>query len=359
MSQQPRKTPAGSGRSEVRSAQRASSKNRSPVENPRKNVRQSSAVPEQDIRTASQAVSRERGLRRLSNLSAAQRGWDEISQEYDTHRGQSWHRSFASDIIEWIPPCTGAKVLDLGCGTGTYALLAAQAVGPTGVVVAVDFSNGMLSRLKEKKAASPNLYRNVLTICHDITELTASEFLQVLKSKYGGFDLITCLACLSVLNGQPELVRQWAAFLKPGGQMVLELPSADNNLNNLYLDVKRSLCHPCEAFKYVRDPDLHALELMVLMAGLELEKSFRTESYNGETYLTEEDSDMALRLTGLKELSSRFGKRRVVNSWARMFFEILDSNGVLCDGFWRSVVISRKKKVEFGGSRRQAGRDEI
>jgi len=38
----------------------------------------------------------------------------------------------------------GATVLDLGCGSGTDALIAALRVGPTGKVIGVDFSTAML-----------------------------------------------------------------------------------------------------------------------------------------------------------------------------------------------------------------------
>jgi arsenite methyltransferase len=43
----------------------------------------------------------------------------------------------------------GATVLDLGCGSGTDTLIAAQRVGRTGKVVGVDFSAAMLSRARQ------------------------------------------------------------------------------------------------------------------------------------------------------------------------------------------------------------------
>jgi arsenite methyltransferase len=43
----------------------------------------------------------------------------------------------------------GATVLDLGCGSGTDTLIAAQRVGRTGKVVGVDFSTAMLSRARQ------------------------------------------------------------------------------------------------------------------------------------------------------------------------------------------------------------------
>jgi len=48
----------------------------------------------------------------------------------------------------------GATVLDLGCGAGTDALIAARRVGPTGRVIGVDFSAAMLSRARHAVAES-------------------------------------------------------------------------------------------------------------------------------------------------------------------------------------------------------------
>ena len=46
----------------------------------------------------------------------------------------------------------GAKVLDLGCGSGVDTLIAAQRVGPHGHVVALDFSPAMLERARQGAA---------------------------------------------------------------------------------------------------------------------------------------------------------------------------------------------------------------
>lgn len=47
-------------------------------------------------------------------------------------------------VLADIP--AGATVLDLGCGAGLDSLIAAQRVGPTGKVIAIDFSTSMLNR---------------------------------------------------------------------------------------------------------------------------------------------------------------------------------------------------------------------
>jgi len=49
----------------------------------------------------------------------------------------------------------GVTVLDLGCGSGLDALIAARRVGPTGTVIGVDFSAAMLSCARQAVAESP------------------------------------------------------------------------------------------------------------------------------------------------------------------------------------------------------------
>ena len=58
--------------------------------------------------------------------------------------------SFAGVASHWtlgrIDP--GSVVLDLGCGTGTDLLIAAQMTGPTGRVIGVDMTTAMLERAR-------------------------------------------------------------------------------------------------------------------------------------------------------------------------------------------------------------------
>jgi arsenite methyltransferase len=49
-------------------------------------------------------------------------------------------------ILASVP--LGATLLDLGCGSGTDSLISAQRVGPSGRVIAVDFSDAMLERAR-------------------------------------------------------------------------------------------------------------------------------------------------------------------------------------------------------------------
>jgi ubiquinone/menaquinone biosynthesis C-methylase UbiE len=51
---------------------------------------------------------------------------------------------WAPIVIDLAQPLKGDRVLDVACGTGIVARMAAQRVGPTGTVVGVDLNPGML-----------------------------------------------------------------------------------------------------------------------------------------------------------------------------------------------------------------------
>lgn len=80
--------------------------------------------------------------------------------------GQRWaenHRAldavfapFTQALFEAADLRPGARVLDLGCGAGETALLAARRVGPQGRVTGADVSAPLLATAREREAAAPS-----------------------------------------------------------------------------------------------------------------------------------------------------------------------------------------------------------
>ena len=58
----------------------------------------------------------------------------------------------ARDLVSSLGPLDGARVLDVGTGTGAVARPAAAAVGPAGVVVGIDAAIDMLRFARETVA---------------------------------------------------------------------------------------------------------------------------------------------------------------------------------------------------------------
>ncbi|KAF4201775.1 hypothetical protein CNMCM8927_001048 [Aspergillus lentulus] len=150
--------------------------------------------------------------------------YNERSTAYDT---ATFHHRLAEEYIRAAKPQPGAHVLDLACGTGLVAFLAEAQVGPTGYVVGVDISEGMLEVARRKAQRTGS---RVTFYQHDISDLTGLN----LHPNRGGegagtgqFDLITCAAALVLLPDPLGAIRHWASLLRKGGRLVTDVAARD------------------------------------------------------------------------------------------------------------------------------------
>ena len=102
----------------------------------------------------------------------------------------------------------GDAVLDLGCGAGFDALVAALAVGPTGRVAGVDLSPEMLAVAESGRAAAG---------------LSTVEFRQAdveaLPFPDASFDVALSNGVLNLIPDKPAALREVFRVLKPGGRL--------------------------------------------------------------------------------------------------------------------------------------------
>src|SRR5262245_56295978 len=61
-------------------------------------------------------------------------------------------RAFREQLVSLAGLAPGESVLDIGCGTGSLAIVAKREVGATGKVVGIDPSSEMIARAKAKSA---------------------------------------------------------------------------------------------------------------------------------------------------------------------------------------------------------------
>ncbi len=85
--------------------------------------------------------------------------YDRLSRWYDLLTFNSEKR-LAKLAIQQLDLQPGETVLEIGCGTGANLLLMAQYISPSGIMIGLDISYGMLSHTK-KKVSVPSTGRGI------------------------------------------------------------------------------------------------------------------------------------------------------------------------------------------------------
>ena len=133
----------------------------------------------------------------------------------------SFHPALAADYIKWANFQPGQSILDMACGTGLVTLAAKQAVGPTGNVVGIDITPGMLAVARQKAKAANE---DITFLQADVTDLSKVTLIP------SQFDVITCASAFVLLSSRTDTLRHWATYLKPNGRMILDAPSESTYL---------------------------------------------------------------------------------------------------------------------------------
>ena len=111
------------------------------------------------------------------------------------------------DVADWKP---GARILDVGCGSGFPALAAAASVRPGGSVVATDISPEMLAVASSR--ANADGLDNI-----EFVEMDAEQ----LKCDDAAFDAVTNAYGLMFCPDLARAFREAHRVLKPGGHFAL------------------------------------------------------------------------------------------------------------------------------------------
>jgi arsenite methyltransferase len=104
----------------------------------------------------------------------------------------------------------GERVLDVGCGGGLDALVAASAVQPGGEVVGVDITPEMIERANEASALAP--WARVRFLVADAESLPLED---------ASFDVALSNGCLNLSPHKLELLVEIHRVLRPGGRLAL------------------------------------------------------------------------------------------------------------------------------------------
>jgi ubiquinone/menaquinone biosynthesis C-methylase UbiE len=118
---------------------------------------------------------------------------------------------FAADLVEDATLRQGERVLDVACGTGVVTRLAAERVGPTGSVAALDLNPAMLleARSIPSSVAAIQWYE------------TSAEAMPLPD---GAFDVVLCQLGLQFVADKSAALREMHRVLVPGGRVFVSVP---------------------------------------------------------------------------------------------------------------------------------------
>ncbi|KAL8896858.1 MAG: hypothetical protein Q9192_002866 [Flavoplaca navasiana] len=203
------------------------------------------------------------------------------SSTYKSASQSSFHFRQAQEYIQRANLQPAQSVLDLACGTGLVTIPANQQVGPTGKVVGIDFSDGMLE-VARRKTSEQGL--DIRYIEHDITDLGPLDL--------GSFDVITCSSALLLMPSPLCAVKHWASLLVPGGRLLTDVVLersliAHTILTHIGPEVGRALIWDGS---WVKNED--SLKQLFVDAGLVVEEVYESEGYETREYRVEDGAEV-------------------------------------------------------------------
>jgi len=137
-------------------------------------------------------------------------GWDRASTSYE----QYWHEQLQpaiDGVLDRADLAPGEDVIDVACGTGLVTLPAAEAVAPTGSVLATDLSPKMIGALRANPKA--NRLAIVDQLCCDAEDLPTDRV----------FDVALCSLGLMYVADPLKAARELHRVLKRDGRTVVSV----------------------------------------------------------------------------------------------------------------------------------------
>jgi len=172
------------------------------------------------------------------------------------HKFQSERFAPFDDLVKLVHVKPNLKVIDLGCGTGELTRRLADML-PESDVLGIDSSAEMLA--KTEAQARPGLTFKQ----QDLQELD------------GQWDLVFSNAVIQWVPDHPKLIPQLIELVKPGGQLVVQLPSNHDHPSHVFVrDIAGEEPYRTELDGWVRQPPVLTIfeyaELLYQHGGPEL-----------------------------------------------------------------------------------------
>jgi arsenite methyltransferase len=125
------------------------------------------------------------------------------AEAIDSFAGVGYYFHFLDDI-------KGARVLDLGSGSGMDSFLASLITGPTGTVIGLDMTDA-------QRAKAESLRQR-----HDVGNVTyVKGYIDAAPFEDGSFDVVVSNGVINLAVDKPQVFREIARLLRPGGRLAI------------------------------------------------------------------------------------------------------------------------------------------
>lgn len=134
--------------------------------------------------------------------------FNEVAKAWDEQFCTPKLASFLEKLVPMFLLKPGLNVLDIGTGTGVLIPYIIQAVGQSGSVTAIDYSEKMVQICREKHSH----LKNVVVKLQDIEEDDIPP---------ESFDAVTCFGLFPHLDKRERALRTMNRALRPGGILII------------------------------------------------------------------------------------------------------------------------------------------
>jgi ubiquinone/menaquinone biosynthesis C-methylase UbiE len=134
-----------------------------------------------------------------------------VPENYERYLVPSIFAPWASDLIETAALLPGERVLDVACGTGIVARIAARMLGTNGSVSGLDASSPMIAAARAAATAE-----GVVVEWREGSALA-------LPFAEAAFDAVLCQQGLQFFPERERALREMNRVLRPGGRLVLSV----------------------------------------------------------------------------------------------------------------------------------------
>lgn len=134
-----------------------------------------------------------------------------VAEAYENHMVPGMFAHWAEFVVSLVAPQSGEHVLDVACGTGIGARVAARAVGPKGKVVGVDIDPGVIE-VAQRLARGTGIPM----------EWQCANALQM-PLEDATFDVCICLQGLQFLPDRAAGLAEIRRLLKPSGRLAASI----------------------------------------------------------------------------------------------------------------------------------------